>query len=78
MPAQEPQNFDKEFLRLWFKEHSNPYEDKTLPAAPADMVAELSSRYIQIYEQITGRKFKADLETPIAQRIEKNLSAFII
>jgi phosphoribosylaminoimidazole-succinocarboxamide synthase len=23
----EPQNFDKEFLRLWFKEHSNPYED---------------------------------------------------
>jgi phosphoribosylaminoimidazole-succinocarboxamide synthase len=72
----EPQNFDKEFLRLWFKEHSNPYEDKVLPEAPADMIAELSSRYIQIYEQITGEKFDTDLETPVLERIEKNLSPY--
>lgn len=72
----EPQNFDKEFLRLWFKEHSDPYKDEKLPEAPADMVAELSSRYIQIYEQITGNKFETDLETPISQRIEKNLKQF--
>jgi phosphoribosylaminoimidazole-succinocarboxamide synthase len=76
--GQEPQNFDKEFLRLWFKEHSNPYEDKVLPPAPEDMVVELSSRYIQIYEQITGQKFETDLETPIAERIEKNLSTLIV
>jgi phosphoribosylaminoimidazole-succinocarboxamide synthase len=74
--GQEPQNFDKEFLRLWFKEHSNPYEDKVLPPAPEDMVAELSSRYIQIYEQITGNKFETDLDTPIAERIEKNLKQY--
>jgi phosphoribosylaminoimidazole-succinocarboxamide synthase len=74
--GQEPQNFDKEFLRLWFKEHSNPYEDKELPAAPADMVTELSSRYIQIYEQITGNKFEAELETPVMDRIEKNLASY--
>jgi phosphoribosylaminoimidazole-succinocarboxamide synthase len=74
--GQEPQNFDKEFLRLWFKEHSNPYEDKVLPEAPKDMLAELSSRYIQIYEQITGNKFETDLETPILERIEKNLSNY--
>nr|XP_010942643.1 phosphoribosylaminoimidazole-succinocarboxamide synthase, chloroplastic isoform X1 [Elaeis guineensis] len=24
----EPENVDKEFLRLWFKDHCNPYEDK--------------------------------------------------
>ena len=74
--GQEPQNFDKEFLRLWFKEHSNPYEDKELPPAPRDMVAELSSRYIQIYEQITGQKFEAELDTPVLERIEKNLKSF--
>jgi phosphoribosylaminoimidazole-succinocarboxamide synthase len=72
----EPQNFDKEFLRLWFKQNCDPYNDKVLPAAPADMVAELSSRYIQIYEQITGQKFETDLETPISERIEKNLKSF--
>ncbi|KAI3935059.1 hypothetical protein MKW98_009978, partial [Papaver atlanticum] len=25
----EPENVDKEFLRLWFKDHCNPYEEKT-------------------------------------------------
>lgn len=76
--GQEPQNFDKEFLRLWFKANSNPYEDKVLPPAPAAMVAELSSRYIQIYEQITGNKFVADLDTPVEERITKNLSKLIV
>ena len=74
--GQEPMNFDKEFLRLWFKENSNPYEDKVLPQAPADMIAELSSRYIQIFEQITGEKFNTDLETPILERIESNLKSY--
>jgi phosphoribosylaminoimidazole-succinocarboxamide synthase len=69
----EPENFDKEFLRLWFKEHSDPYKDEKMPEAPKDMVVELSSRYIQIYEQITGKKFETDLNTPILERIEKSL-----
>ncbi len=71
----EPKSFDKEFLRLWFKEHSDPYKDKTLPEAPTELVEELSRRYIQMYEQITGEKFSAG-EQPIAARIEKNLAAY--
>ena len=54
--GEEPQYFDKEFLRLWFKDHSDPYRDAILPDAPAELVEELSRRYIQIYEQITGEK----------------------
>ena len=73
--GKEPQNFDKEFLRLWFKDHCDPYKDATLPEAPADMVEELSRRYIQIYEQLTGLKFKVSSE-PILQRIEKNLEKY--
>lgn len=72
----EPENFDKEFLRLWFRKHADPYKDKILPEAPADMVAELSWRYVQIYGQITGQKFTADLQTPVAQRIRKNLEKY--
>lgn len=74
--GQEPQNFDKEFLRLWFKEHCDPYKDEVLPKAPDEMIVELSHRYIQIYEQITGQKFETDLNTPILERIEKNLKQF--
>ena len=45
--GKEPENIDKEFLRLWFKDHCDPYNDKELPAAPEELVIELSRRYIQ-------------------------------
>ncbi len=54
--GQDPRNFDKEFLRKWFSENCRPYEDEVLPEAPMELVQELSSRYLQIYEQITGEK----------------------
>jgi phosphoribosylaminoimidazole-succinocarboxamide synthase len=73
--GEEPQYFDKEFLRLWFKDHSDPYRDAILPDAPAELVEELSRRYIQIYEQITGEKFVSGA-TPILPRIEQNLRSF--
>lgn len=73
----EPENFDKEFLRLWFKEHCDPYKDKILPPAPEDMIAELSRRYIKIYEQITGLSFKIE-SGDIEKRIENNLKKYQI
>ncbi len=74
--GQEPENFDKEFLRLWFKDNCDPYKDKVMPDAPVELVAELSRRYIQIYEQITGEKFKTDAEENILKRIDNNLQVY--
>ena len=73
--GEEPQYFDKEFLRLWFRDHCDPYRDATLPPAPPELVQELSRRYIAMYAQITGTKFQYG-ETPILSRIERNLKAF--
>lgn len=75
--GEEPQYFDKEFLRLWFKENSDPYNDATLPEAPQELVDELQARYIRMYEQITGEAFKPG-EEPIVPRIEKNLRRFAV
>jgi phosphoribosylaminoimidazole-succinocarboxamide synthase len=75
--GEEPQYFDKEFLRLWFRDHCDPYRDATLPPAPPELVQELSRRYIAMYEQITGMKFVYG-ETPILPRIEKNLQSFAL
>lgn len=75
--GQEPEYFDKEFLRLWFKEHSDPYKDEKLPDAPADMIEEMSRRYIQMYEQITRKKFIPG-EQPIIPRMERNVQAFSV
>jgi phosphoribosylaminoimidazole-succinocarboxamide synthase len=74
--GEEPQYFDKEFLRLWFRDHCDPYRDATLPAAPPELVQELSRRYIAMYEQITGAKF-VEGATPILDRIERNLQAYL-
>jgi phosphoribosylaminoimidazole-succinocarboxamide synthase len=75
--GQEPENIDKEFLRLWFVEHCDPYNDPVLPAAPEELVVELSSRYARLYEMITGREFVPVTEPAIAERLRKNLAAFL-
>jgi phosphoribosylaminoimidazole-succinocarboxamide synthase len=71
--GEEPEYFDKEFLRLWFKDHCDPYKDEVLPEAPPELVAELSRRYIEIYETITGKPFNHDFSQPIMERIINNL-----
>jgi phosphoribosylaminoimidazole-succinocarboxamide synthase len=59
--GKEPENIDKEFLRLWFADNCDPYDlTKTLPEAPKDLVVELSRRYIGLYEMITGKDFDFD------------------
>ena len=70
-----PENIDKEFLRLWFKDHCDPYNDEVLPDAPEDLVTELSRRYIFLYEKITGEKFPFPEEgLSTSQRIAANLT----
>src|SRR5262249_23648323 len=70
---QEPEYFDKEFLRLWFIDRCDPYKDAKLPEAPADLVEELSRRYAAIFHQLSGETvsgFEGDIEA----RIRKNLA----
>jgi len=75
--GQEPQNIDKEFLRLWFVDNCDPYNDETLPDAPEELVAELSSRYIYLYESITGNEFPfPDTNKPVLERILENLNGY--
>ncbi|XP_049936257.1 phosphoribosylaminoimidazole-succinocarboxamide synthase, chloroplastic isoform X2 [Nymphaea colorata] len=75
----EPENVDKEFLRLWFKDHCNPYEDEILPNAPLDLVCELAWRYIFLYEKITNKKFELPrADEPVHDRISRNVSEAIL
>ncbi|KMQ50685.1 Phosphoribosylaminoimidazole-succinocarboxamide synthase [Chitinispirillum alkaliphilum] len=70
----EPENIDKEFLRLWYKNHCDPYNDEILPEATEELITELSVRYIKLYEMITGSTFDAQTDIPITDRIKTNLS----
>ena len=76
--GQEPQNIDKEFLRLWFVDNCDPYNDEILPDAPEELVAELSSRYIYLYETVVGASFPfPDASKLVKERINENLKGLL-
>nr|WP_162263941.1 phosphoribosylaminoimidazolesuccinocarboxamide synthase [Legionella shakespearei] len=76
--GKEPENIDKEFLRLWFVDHCDPYNDKVLPQAPDELIVTLASRYIQLYQTITKEPFVyEDKPGPVNQRIMNNIEQWL-
>ena len=76
--GKEPENIDKEFLRLWFVDHCDPYNDKVLPQAPEELIVTLASRYIQLYEMITKESFAfEDKPGSVNQRILHNIETWL-
>ena len=72
--GKEPESIDKEFIRLWFRDRCDPYKDKVLPEAPRELRAELSRRYVSLFERITGEKFKpVDPKVPARERMRANV-----
>jgi len=70
--GKEPDNIDKEFIRIWFKDNCDPYKDEVLPTPPDDLIVSLSGRYIQLYEMITGKEFIYH-DTSVIERIAANI-----
>ena len=68
----------KEFVRQWLIE--NGFQGKKgqdVPEMSDEKITEISNRYIELYEQITGEKFvKASTEN-VLSRIEKNVNSFL-
>lgn len=71
----EPENFDKEFLRIWYANHGYKGDGKP-PKMSASLQKAVSKRYITIYEKITGKIFKK-FKYPIEKRIQENLGKFL-
>jgi phosphoribosylaminoimidazole-succinocarboxamide synthase len=67
----EPENFDKEYLRKWFKARGYSGEGK-IPDMPAEFVVAVATRYIQAYEKLTGETFVAG-DLPADVRIRQSL-----
>ncbi len=72
----EPESYDKEPLRIWFKEHGYTGKGK-IPKMPPEFIAKMSMLYMGIYEKITGRKFVPDTTKNVNQRIKNNIRGII-
>ncbi len=69
--GQEPENFDKEFVRIAYAEKGYRGEGE-IPAMPAELWASASQRYITIYEMLTGESFVPGAY-PVEPRLVENL-----
>lgn len=69
--GESPPAIDKEYVRLWLAEQGYRGEGKP-PELPLEVRVEAATRYIDAFEQVTGRAFVADLEEPTL-RIRRNL-----
>ncbi len=67
----EPENFDKEFIRLAYAELGFQ-GDGAPPVMPDDLWIAASQRYITIYERLTGKTFSPG-EYPVNPRLNANL-----
>lgn len=73
--GEEPENFDKEFVRLAYAEHG--YRgDGPIPAMPDDLWIAASQRYISIYEMLTRQPFMPGAY-PIEPRLIENVRGLI-
>lgn len=71
--GQEPENFDKEFVRSWLKAQGYSGDGPT-PALLPELVQQVMERYIVPFERITGKRFEPPTGS-IEARIRANLKA---
>ncbi|CAM1356746.1 MULTISPECIES: phosphoribosylaminoimidazolesuccinocarboxamide synthase [Tenacibaculum] len=76
--GEKQKQLSKEFVRQWLIENGfQGKEGQEIPEMSDEKVIEISNRYIELYEQITGENFiKANTEN-VLERIEKNVRTFL-
>ena len=68
----------KEFVRQWLIENGFQGQDgQQIPSMTDEKVTEISNRYIELYEQITGEAFVKAATENVLVRIAKNVNAFL-
>jgi phosphoribosylaminoimidazole-succinocarboxamide synthase len=75
----EPQKqLSKEFVRKWLIENGFQGKDgQSVPDMNPELIASISERYIELYEQITGDRFVKNEQSDVLDRIERNINTGI-
>jgi len=68
----------KEFVRKWLIDNGFQGKDgQSVPDMNPELIASISERYIELYEQITGDKFVKNEQSDVLDRIERNINTGI-
>ncbi|MBP6880122.1 phosphoribosylaminoimidazolesuccinocarboxamide synthase [Candidatus Saccharibacteria bacterium] len=75
--GESPRQLSKEFVREWLLERGYKGQNPDWPEMPEEFVQQISQRYIELYEQLTGEVFKPADYNNIEQRIINNVESVI-
>jgi phosphoribosylaminoimidazole-succinocarboxamide synthase len=76
--GEKQKQLSKEFVRQWLIQNGfQGKEGQQIPEMSDEKILEISNRYIELYEQITGDTFVKGDTTNVLDRIEKNVTDFL-
>lgn len=74
--GEKQRQLSKEFVREWLIENGfQGREGERIPDMTPDRVQQISERYIELYENITGKRFEKSDTTRLMERVEANVTA---
>jgi phosphoribosylaminoimidazole-succinocarboxamide synthase len=77
--GEEQKQLSKEFVRRWLIENGfQGLEGQVIPEMNDDKILEISNRYIELFENITGERFIKGDTSNILKRIEDNVTSFLV
>jgi phosphoribosylaminoimidazole-succinocarboxamide synthase len=76
--GEKQKQLSKEFVREWLMENGfQGQEGQEVPEMTEEVVAGITERYIELYEQITGEKFIRAASDNVEARIERNVKEYL-
>ncbi len=76
--GEKQKQLSKEFVRQWLIENGfQGKEGQVIPEMSDEKISEISDRYIELFEQITGDTFIKGDTSNVLVRIEKNVTEFL-
>ena len=76
--GEKQKQLSKEFVREWLMDNGfQGKEGQQVPEMTPEIIAGITDRYIELYENITGEKFVKGEGTNVLQRIETNVDNYL-
>lgn len=78
LKGENQKQLSKEFVREWLMENGFQGKDgQKAPEMSDDFVSQVSDRYIELYENITGKKFEKANTKDVLDRVENNVLKYL-
>lgn len=76
--GEQQKQLSKEFVREWLMERGfQGREGQQMPGIPDEFVSQVSERYIELFENITGETFVREDINEVLNRIERNITDYL-